>query len=310
MRAVQITEYGGPDAVTVTEVDTPVVGEGQVLVEVHASSINPFDVKVRQGYLQFLQPPFTLGGDIAGVVSAVGPGVNHIKVGDKVYGLANVAAGNSGAFAEFAVTKATEVAKMPDSVDFVTAAAIPLAGMSAVQALIDHLHVQTSQKVLIHGGAGGVGTVAIQLAKHLGAYVATTARTEDHEYVRELGADETIDYQNQAFDEILHDYDAVLDTVGADTYKRSFAILKKGGAIVSTIEKPDLMLMEQYDVKATALQVRTTLESLAMLTKLIDDGALRIHVDKTFSLNDIRQAFEAYENHHIRGKIAIIVKEG
>jgi NADPH:quinone reductase-like Zn-dependent oxidoreductase len=308
MKAVQITKYGGPEIATVVETDMPVAGEGQVLVEVYASSINPFDVKIRQGHLSFLQPPLILGGDIAGVVAAIGSGVSHVAVGDKVFGQANTVGGNSGAFAEFAVTKADEVAKMPATLDFVHAAVAPLAGLSALQAIVDHLHVQPGQKVLVHGGAGGVGTIAIQLAKHLGASVATTARADDHDYVRGLGADEVIDYQNQRFEEILHDYDAVLDTVGGDTYKRSFMVLKKGGAIVSALEKPDRALMEQYGVQATAFQVRTTLESLNMLTKLIDDGAIGVNVGKTFPLADIRQAFEAYEHGHIRGKVSIVVK--
>jgi NADPH:quinone reductase-like Zn-dependent oxidoreductase len=227
MKAAQINEYGHADVIEVSDIAKPTLGEGQVLVEVHAASINPFDTIVREGHVaQMIKSlPVTLGGDIAGVVTEVGSGVTEFAVGDKVYGQANAVAGNSGAFAEFAATAASQVGNMPANLSFVEAGAIPLTGESALQVITGHMKLAPGQKILIHGGAGGIGTVAIQIAKHLGAYVATTATGEGIQYVTDLGADEVIDYASQKFEDSVHDYDAVFDTVGGDTYVRSFGVL-------------------------------------------------------------------------------------
>lgn len=311
MKAARISEYGASEVIKVTAADKPSIGDDQVLVEVHASSINPFDVKVREGYLKdYLQLPITLGGDIAGVVAEAGANVTHVAPGDKVYGQANAVAGNSGAFAEYAATKGSEIAKLPANLDFVAAAAASLTGLSALQALVDHAQVQAGQKVLIHGGAGGVGTMAIQIAKQLGAYVVVTATGEGVAYTRQLGADEVIDYRTQQFDERLQDYDAVLDAIGGDTYRHSFKVLKKGGIIVSMLERPDRALMEQYSVNAVMVQARASVESLNTLSKLLEDGAVTVNVSNTFTLDQIREAFAAYEHRHIRGKVGIVVRTG
>jgi NADPH:quinone reductase-like Zn-dependent oxidoreductase len=311
MKAAQITEYGHSDVIHVVDTETPKVSEGTVVVEVHAASINPFDRTVREGHMKDYMPalPVTLGGDLAGVVSAVAPDVTHVAVGDKVYGQAQVIAGNSGAFAEFARTKATQVAAMPATLNFAEAAAAPLTGLSAQQALIEHMNIQAGQKILIHGGAGGIGTIAIQLAKHLGAYVATTATGEGLAYVKELGADEVIDYKTQEFEELLHDYDAVFDTVAGETYQRSFKVLKKGGVIVSMLAQPDQALMQQYGVTAITQQTKITIEALESLAKLIDDGIVTVHVDRTYPLDEIQQAFAAWENGSIRGKVVLLIKK-
>jgi NADPH:quinone reductase-like Zn-dependent oxidoreductase len=309
MKAAQISQYGDVNVVELTDVDKPVAGDGQVVVEVYASSINPFDSKVREGAMKdYLHLPFTLGGDLAGVVSEVGNGVTHVAVGDKVYGQANAVAGNSGAFAEFALTKGEQVAKMPANLDYVAAAAAVLTGESAIQGIIKHMNVQAGQKVLIHGGAGGIGTMAIQIAKHLGAYVATTATGEGLDYVKQLGADEVIDYKSQQFDELLHDYDAVFDTVAGETYQRSFKVLKKGGVIVSMLEQPNQELMDQYGVTAIAQQTKTNPESLDTLRELIEDGVVTVHVDKTFPFEQVKEAFEARESGSVRGKIALAIR--
>jgi alcohol dehydrogenase len=312
MKAAQISEYGHADAVKVVDIDKPVARDRQVLVEVHASSINPFDTLVREGHLKDMIPlklPVTLGGDIAGVVAELGRGVEGFAVGDTVYGQANAVAGNSGAFAEFAVTAAGQLGKMPQSIGFNDAAAVVLVGLSSQQALVEHLNLQPGQKILIHGGSGGIGSVAIQIAKHIGAHVATTATGDGLDFVKGLGADEIIDYKSQDFTEMLDDYDAVFDTVGGETYTKSFEVMKGGGIIVSMTTQPSTELMVKYGVTALYQQTHTTTEALEKLAKLIDDGVVTVHVDKIFPLADIQQAFEARESGQVKGKVAISIKE-
>jgi NADPH:quinone reductase-like Zn-dependent oxidoreductase len=225
MRAAQLTKYGDSDVIEFTaEAPKPELKPGEVLIEVYAASINPFDVKLSQGLMQQMIPmafPATLGGDFAGVVRELGDGVTGFEVGQEVFGQADSVHGN-GSFAKFTPVSVNSVALKPTKLDFVAAAATPLTAVSAYEALVDTIHAQSGQKVLIHGGAGGIGSFAIQLAKHLGAHVATTASAEDSDYVRELGADEVIDYKSQQFETMLRDYDAVFDNVGGETYMNSF----------------------------------------------------------------------------------------
>ncbi len=305
MKAAQIAQFGHADQIKVVEADKPVLKPGQVLVEVHAASINPFDTKVREGAIPSLKLPVTLGGDIAGVIAEVGDGVTDAKVGDKVYGQANAVAGNSGAFAEYAATGASQVNHMPANVDFRQAAALPLTGLSALQVINNHMHLQSGQKILIHGGAGGIGTMAIQIAKHLGAYVATTATGDGLAYVKGLGADEVIDYKNQQFEQQLSDYDAVFDTVGGETYANSFRVLKPGGIVVSMLEQPNQELVQQYGVSAEYQQTRTTPEDLKTLADLVEQGVVTVHIDATYPLDQVQQAFEAREGGSVKGKIVI-----
>jgi alcohol dehydrogenase len=198
--------------------------------------------KIREGYMAQMLPlkfPATLGGDFSGVVVEVSSSVSGFKKGDEVYGQAGTLRGGSGSFAEFVLADIKVTARKPKNIDHVEAAALPLTGVSAWQALVDHIGLSRGKKILIHGGAGGIGTMAIQLAKYLGAYVATTASAKDMEYVQELGADEVIDYKNQSFQDMLKNFDAVFDTVGGDTYEKSFKVLRKGGIIVSMLEQPN-----------------------------------------------------------------------
>ncbi|HEY5667797.1 MAG TPA: NADP-dependent oxidoreductase [Candidatus Saccharimonadales bacterium] len=306
MKAAQISHYGHADQVKIVNADRPSVCEGKVLVEVKAASINPFDSKMREGMLgSSLKLPATLGGDISGVVAEVGQGVESIKPGDKVYGQAGVAGGASGAFAEFALTGEQQVGLMPQNLDFLQAAALPLTGLSALQVIQKHMQLQSGQKILIHGGAGGIGTVAIQMAKHFGAHVATTATGDGIDYVKSLGADEVIDYKNQRFDELLSDFDAVFDTVGGDTYQRSFKVLKKGGIIVSMLEQPNESLMQQYGVRAEYQQTRTNRADLDTLRGLVERGAVTVHVDATYPLDKVAEAFQAYESGSVKGKVVL-----
>jgi len=312
MKAAQITKYGGKDVLqTVDDAPKPTAGAGQVLVEVHAAAVNPFDWKVREGYMKemvALALPATLGGDFAGTVAELDEGVTDLAVGDAVYGQANALSGQ-GSYAEFTPVKAEAVAPTPKSVDLTTAAALPLAGVSAYQALVEHLGLKSGQKILIHGGAGGIGSFAIQLAKHLGAHVATTASAEDTEYVKGLGADEVIDYKTQKFEDALKDYDAVYDTVGGETYTRSFQVLKRGGTIVSMTEKPNQELMQKHGVTAIAQATRVNPERLHKLAELVDQGAIKVNVDKTFPLEQASEALEYIREGHHKGKVVLKIKD-
>lgn len=312
MKAAQIAEYGDPSVVTITEVDKPTAKKGQVVVEVHSSSLNPFDTAIRAGYMKEIIPlelPVTLGGDIAGVVAEVGEDVTNVVAGDKVYGQANVVAGNSGAFAEFAATVASQVAKMPESLDFTAAGALPLVGVSALQALTDHINLQSGQKIFIHGGAGGIGSIAIQIAKHLGAYVATTATGDGADYVKELGADEVIDYKTQKFAEILRDYDAVFDTVGGDDFNTAFTVLKKGGIAVTMIAQPDQAKADELGITVVQQGTKVTTDALNALTKLVEDGIVTVAIGKVFTLDEIKEAFVARESGAVKGKVALKIKD-
>jgi NADPH:quinone reductase-like Zn-dependent oxidoreductase len=311
MRAAQIDGYGGKAVMrTVDDADKPVIGADQVLIEVHAAGVNPFDYKTREGMTRSFKEldfPATLGGDFAGVVVEVGADVTDLKTGDEVYGQADALSGN-GSFAEFTPAKAASTAAKPRSADFATAAALPLTGVSAYQALVEHMSLQNGQRILIHGGAGGIGTIAIQLAKHMGAYVVTTVATDDTEYVRKLGANEVIDYQSQAFEEVTNNYDTVFDTIGGETYTKSYQVLKPGGVLVSMLEQPEENLMKQHEVKAISQFTQVTTERLTRLAELVDQGAIKVHIDKAFPLSEASEALEYLKSGAHRGKVVIEVK--
>jgi alcohol dehydrogenase len=311
MRAAQINDYGGKEVLqTVDNAERPAPKDGQVLVEVHAAGVNPFDWKLRTGFMKDFIPlnlPATLGGDFAGIVSELGEGVSSLKVGDEVYGQAN-AAGGVGSFAEFTPVLASQAALKPKTADFITAAAIPLAAVSAYQALVEHGRLKDGQRVLIHGAAGGIGSFALQLAKHLGAYVAATVSSEDVGFAKELGADEVIDYKSQKFEELLKDYDLVFDTIGGETNKKSYQVLKSGGILVSMIEQPDEELIKRYGVKAISQQSKPTPEKLQKIAQLVDESVLKVNVDKVFPLEQAGEALAYLEEGHPRGKVVIQVK--
>lgn len=309
MKAAQISEYGDPSVVQVNEADKPVIKSNQVLVEVHAASLNPWDTTVRSGKAKDSMPlqfPATLGGDIAGLVVELGEDTSGLALGDRVYGEAGLT-GGSGGFAEFAAAKAELLAKLPDGFEFQEAAALALTGVSAIQALEEHLKIQSGQKILIHGGAGGIGSLAVQLAKHIGAHVISTAGTEDLEFVRQLGADEVIDYKTQKFEELLSDLDAVFDTVGGETRDKSFKVLKKGGVIVSMLGGND-ELAKQYGVTSIGQVTHASTAKLEKLAKLANDGVLKVQIEKVFPLEQIQEAFKTRETGNIRGKIVISIK--
>lgn len=312
MKTAQINKYGGKEVIEInSNVSKPQVAEGKIVIEVHAAGINPIDWKIRQGYMAQMMPlqfPATMGGDFSGVVTEVGGGVSGLRVGDEVYGQAGVLLGGSGTFAEYALVSSQNVAKKPKNVSHQEAASLPLAGVSAFQALLENINLKKGQKILIHGGAGGIGSFTVQLAKYLGAYVYTTVSMEDVAYVKELGADEVIDYKSQKFEDIAKDCDAVFDTVGGETYNRSFNVLKKGGVILSMAEQPNAELMEKYGVQAMYQFTQPIREKLEKLAVLVEQGAVKVHIDKIFRLDETADALSYLELGHPKGKVVLQIK--
>ncbi|MGB8133731.1 MAG: NADP-dependent oxidoreductase [Nitrososphaeraceae archaeon] len=314
MKSVQINEYGGSEIIKVNQSSSePTVSTGKVLVTIKAAGVNPADWKIREGYFQQMAPlqfPSTLGMDFSGVIKQVGVGVSSsdFKQGDEVYGQAGVINGGSGAFAEMALAKIENIAHKPKRISHNESAALPLVGVAAWWALKDDIGLSEGQKILIHGGAGGIGSIAIQIAKNLGAYVATTVSTNDKQFVQDLGADIVIDYMNQTFEDLLHDYDAVFDTVGGDTYRRSFKVPRKGGIIVSMLEQPDSELMNQYGIRAVFRFVQANRERLTRLAQWIDENNnIRINVERTFSLEQAGDALDYQKDVHPRGKVVLVI---
>lgn len=309
MRALQITEYGDNSVLHIADVPDLTPTGSQVLVAVEAAALNPLDSFLRAGYAQALMPlqfPATLGGDVAGVVSAVGPDVTDVAVGDRVYGNAYALLGGSGAIAEQAIVPAANLARIPGDLSFAHAASMPVAGTTAVEAIDHGLTVQPGQKVFISGGSGAVGSAAVQLAKHHGAHVATTASGDGVDLVRELGADEVFDYTTTDFSEHLREVDAVLDTVGGATLDKSYDILKDGGTLVTVIGE-----LDHAKAAAKGLTViRQAAQSdgvLARLTGYLAGGAITPRVGRTFPLEDAAAAFTALETRSVRGKIVILL---
>jgi alcohol dehydrogenase len=311
MKSAQINKYGSSEVIEINQsTPEPIVSPGKVLVTIKAAGVNPADWKIREGGLQqmiSLQFPSTLGIDFSGIIKEVGEGVSpsEFKQGDEVYGQAGVVSGGSGAFAEMALANAESIAYKPKKLSHVEAAALPLVGVSAWWALTEDIGLSKSQKILIHGGAGGIGSISIQLAKYLGAEVATTVSTNDKQFVQELGADVIIDYKSQNFEDLVHDYDAVFDTVGGEIYKRSFKILKKGGIIVSMLEQTNSELTDQYGVKAIFRFAQANRERLTKLAQWVDKNNIRVNVDRKFSLDEAAKALDYQKDVHPRGKLVL-----
>ena len=307
MKAAIIREYGS--AIEIADVLQPALLADSVLIEVHAASVNPVDGIVQAGYLKEMMPitfPFTMGFDISGVVVEVGEQVSKFKKGDEVFSRPNGM--QAGTIAEYAVIKEEELAIKPANISHQEAASIPLVGLTAWQAMVTKGDLQKGQKVLIHAGSGGVGTLAIQIAKHLGAEVATTTSAANAEMVKSLGADVVIDYKTQKFEEELSDYDLVFDMMGGETMEKSFKTLKKGGCLVSIKGEDSKGLAEQYAVRFEAFFMWPSGEMLSQLAQLISDGALKAVIDRTFSIDDIQEAYGYLQTGRAKGKVVIQVK--
>jgi NADPH:quinone reductase-like Zn-dependent oxidoreductase len=279
-----------------------------VLIRVHAAAINPVDWKIREGYLKEILPyslPIILGWDVSGVVEATGFGASRFKVGDEVYSRPDVY--RNGAYAEYIAVRESEVALKPHSVDHIHAAGIPLAGLTAWDALFDAADLKPEQKVLIHAAAGGVGMFAVQFAKWKGAHVIGTASAPNHPFLKELGADEAIDYTKTPFEDAVRDVDVVLDAIGGDTQTRSWGVLKKGGVLVSIVGFPSAEEAAAHGVRGAAVFVKPNAEKLAKIAALVDSGKVKSVVEKVLPLSEARKGQELIQTGHARGKIVLRV---
>ncbi|MDL4842709.1 NADP-dependent oxidoreductase [Aquibacillus rhizosphaerae] len=311
MKAIVINKYGTKEELQEQEVPKPEISDNQVLVEVHATSINPIDWKLRAGYLKSMLDfsfPIILGWDVSGVIVEVGKDVKNFKVGDEVFARPDTNA--EGTYAEYTSVDENLLAKKPKNLSHEEAASIPLAGLTAWQCLIDRTEVKENDKVLIHAGSGGVGSLAIQIAKHFGAHVATTASEKNETYVKELGADHFINYRTQNFEEELKDFDIVLDTMGGDILNKSFSVLKPGGKLVTIAGQPDEDLAKKHQVEASSYWLNPDGEQLSELGDLLESGVVKAQVGHVFgfSAEELQKAHGLSETHHAKGKIVIKVK--
>ncbi|MDA3838821.1 MAG: NADP-dependent oxidoreductase [Candidatus Delongbacteria bacterium] len=307
MKAAIIKEYGA--VVEITDVPQPKLIDDSILIEVYAASINPIDNLVRAGYMKDMMPisfPYIMGYDVSGVVLEVGDKVRKFKKGDEVFSRPNQM--QAGSIAEYIVIKEEEVALKPSNISHEEAASIPLAGLTAWQALTTKGNLQKGQKVLIHAGSGGVGSLAIQMAKHLGAEVATTTSAVNSEMVKNLGADVVIDYKTQKFEEELSDYDLVFDLMGGEILNNSFKVLKKGGSLVSIKGQDTEGLAEKYGVSFEVFFMWPSGEMLSQLGQLISDGVLKPNIDRKYPIELTQEAYDYLQTGRAKGKIVIQVK--
>jgi NADPH:quinone reductase-like Zn-dependent oxidoreductase len=310
MKAVVANGYGGPEVLKYQETPKPEPKSDEILVRVMAAAVNPVDTYVRQG--KFFkrsggEGPVILGYDIAGVVEKTGTDARKFKAGDQVYCYLSVMRG--GGYAEFAVAKESETALKPKNINFVEAAAVPLAATTAWQALIDDAKIEKGQTVLIHGGSGGVGSFAIQIAKARGAKVIATASTAHQPLLKQLGVDQAIDYTTTKFEDVVKDVDVVLNCVRADALGRSYGVVKKGGIIVSITDEPDQTECAKHGIRGTRTGAHPDSKVLEELTKLIEAGKMKPIVSQTFPLAETAKAHEQIETRHTLGKIVLKVAE-
>src|SRR6201994_4507285 len=307
MKAAYIERHGGPDVLKYGDMPDPVAGPGQVVVDISAASVNGADWKVRDGKSgQLAHFPYNLGRDFSGVVASVGDGVTDLRVGDEVFAVCDV--GQEGAYAEKIAIKAAIVAKKTAALSHVDAAALALAGLTAIVTIEDTLKLNKGETILIQGGAGGVAAFAIQLAKHLGARVITTTSAANHDYVRSLGADEIIDYNKVDFTKVVKDCDAVFDTVGGDVAQRSFAVLKPGGRAAFIASGPQAPKPERSDVTALRPAVPRDRPHLQRIGELVRMGAVRPPEVTKYKLSDAVAAHRVSESRHFRGKLVFVVR--
>lgn len=332
MKAMVIDAYGKVPLKKV-EVPLPDIGENEVLAEIHAASINPLDSKIRNGEIKLLvkyKMPLILGNDFSGVVAKVGAKVTRFKVGDEIYGRPRKS--SIGTFAEYISIHENDIALKPKNLSFEEAGSIPLVGLTSYQALHDILKLQKGQKILIQAGAGGVGTFAIQLAKIMGATVATTTSEAGVDLVKSLGADEIINYKTEKFEDKLRNYDAVFDTLGGEILEKSFGVIKNGGEIVSVSGLPNARFAKEYGLgflktmlfsaasyKLTTLEkkhnaqytflfMKSSGDQLRIITKFIESGKIKPVIDKVFSFNNVEKAMEYSESGRAKGKIILKIR--
>src|SRR6516164_744682 len=307
MKALFIERFGGPEVLQYGDLPDPVAGLGKVVVDVFAASVNGVDWKVRAGhYYKQAKFPLALGRDFSGVISAIGKGVDDLALGDAVFGVC--APGQEGAQAEKIAIKAAIVAKKPAGLSYVNAAALALTGLTAISAIEDTLKLKPGERILIQGGAGGVAGFAIQLAKHIGAHVITTASAANHPYLRTLGADEIIDYNAVDFTQAVKDCDAVFETVGGDVAQKSFQVLKPGGRAAFIASGPQAPKPDRTDVQSLRPPVGRARRHLDRIVQLYLGGAVRAPEITLFPLAKAGEALSMSEKRHFRGKIVLQVR--
>ncbi len=308
MKAVVIHSYGGRDTLISEEVPVPEIAKDEVLIKVRAAGVNPVDWKVRAGYMKEMLPyefPLILGWDVSGTVEKTGSEVTRLNAGDNVYALADIS--RNGAYAEFIAMKADHVALKPDTLDHVHAASVPLAALTAWQAIFSAADLSEGQKILIHAAAGGVGCFAVQLAKWKGANILGTASARNRDFLLGLGADEVIDYTEIQFEDVAVDVDVVLDAMGGETRERSWKTLRRGGVLVSILGPPDENKAAEFGVRSAGVFVQPDAEQLTAIAELIDNGLIKTVVTEVLPLADAARAHEMSETEHVRGKIVLEV---
>ena len=308
MKAIAINEYGGVEVLQNVEVSRPVPQADEVLVRIHATAVNPVDWKIRAGYMSgWLQHQFPLipGCEFSGVVEGFGANIGSVKIGDEVYGSVSIV--RSGAYAEYVSAKENEIAPKPKNIDHINAAALPVGIETAWQAF-KAADLRAGQKVLIHAAAGGVGSLAVQLAKAKGAYVIGTASARNLEFVKNLGADEVIDYTTTKFEEVVKEIDVVFDLIGGETQERSFGVLKKGGFLASAVSAPDAETLAKYSINGAMVVLESNTTELKEVTALVEAGKIKTFVETVLPLSEARKAHELSESGRTRGKIILEVK--
>jgi len=309
MKAVVINQYGGKEELVEQEVNKPNAQANQVVLKLEATSINPIDWKLREGYLKAIfdwKFPIILGWDAAGVITDIGSNVTKWKVGDRVFSRPETT--RLGTYAEYIAIDEHLLAKLPDSISYEEAAAVPLAGLTAWQALFTHGHLKEGETVLIHAGAGGVGIFSIQLAKYVGAHVITTASEKNHELLYSLGADQVIDYKKENFEDILKDVDLVFDTIGGEVAENSYKVLKqKTGRLITIVGEPNHDTAKSHNVSAKGIWLQPDGEQLQRMADLMENKKIKSIVGATFpfSKQGIYDAHALSETHHAVGKIVI-----
>jgi NADPH:quinone reductase-like Zn-dependent oxidoreductase len=304
MKAIVVHEHGGPEVLKYEDTPRPQPKEDEILIRVMAAGVNPVDAYIRAGRYGGGKLPYIPGKDVAGIVEKTGAKITKFKVGDPVYAFLS-----SGGYAQFAIATENDAALKPKSISFDQAAAVPLAATTAWQALVDTAKLQKGQTVLIHGGSGGVGHFAVQIAKARGAKVIATASTANQDLLRQLGVDEPIDYTKTKFEGVVKNVDVVLNAVRDDTLARSYGVVKKGGIIVSITGPPDPAKLAEYGIRGTAMRTHQDANVLVELAKLIDAGKIRPVVSQVFPLSEASKAHQQIETRHTRGKIVLSVSQ-
>jgi len=307
MKAVTVARFGGPEALEIHDIQRPLPGADEVLIRVRAASVNPVDYKIRAGHYPPVGPdnlPKVLGRDLSGVVEAAGTDVTELCAGDRVFAMLGP---GSGSYSQFVAVKSELCVPMPAALDYTQAAAVPLAGITAWQGLFDEGRLEPGQRVLIHGGAGGVGHLAIQFAKSCGAHVSTTVSGKDREFVRSLGADQAIDYRHERFEDLVSSVDLVLDLIAGETQERSWTVLKDGGTLVSTLAKPSQSQAQEHHARATNYVAHPDATELRAIANLINAGKVRPVVTSIYPLEEVGPAQQELEAGHPRGKVVLEV---